>query len=123
MRAPPATDVRASRLYLLSRGTLLGLVRRAASVVALVALDVAGLALGLYIALVLRQLVYGETPIYWSLLWREGPREWLPFLAPITVLLFLQAGLYAPRERRPGPGRVLGSLSGWAPTTTSTRPA
>ena len=110
MRAPPATDVRASRLYLLSRGTLLGLVRRAASVVALVALDVAGLALGLYIALVLRQLVYGETPIYWSLLWREGPREWLPFLAPITVLLFLQAGLYAPRERRPGPGRVLGSL-------------
>ena len=108
--APAAADVRASRLYLLSRGTLFGLVRRAASIAALVVLDVVGLSLGLYAALVLRQVVYGETPIYWSLLWREGPQEWLPFLAPITVLLFLQAGLYASRERRPGPGRVLGSL-------------
>ena len=107
--APAAADVRASRLYL-SRGTLFGLVRRAASIAALVVLDVVGLSLGLYAALVLRQVVYGETPIYWSLLWREGPQEWLPFLAPITVLLFLQAGLYASRERRPGPGRVLGSL-------------
>ena len=35
-----------------------------------------------------------------------GPREWLPFLAPVTVLVFLQAGLYAPRERRAGAGRV-----------------
>jgi exopolysaccharide biosynthesis polyprenyl glycosylphosphotransferase len=109
---PPAApaDVRASRVYLLSRGTLAGLLRRAASIAALVVLDVAGLALGLYAALLLRQLVYGETTIYWSLLWREGPQNWLPFLAPITVLLFLQAGLYASRERRPGPGRVLGSL-------------
>ena len=107
---PAAADVRASRLYLLSRGTSLGLVRRGASIVALVVLDVVGLALGLYLALLLRQLVYGETPIFWSLLWREGPRSGCRFLAPITVLLFLQAGLYAPRERRPGPGRVLGSL-------------
>jgi exopolysaccharide biosynthesis polyprenyl glycosylphosphotransferase len=110
-RPPPSTaDVRASRVYLLSRGTLGGLLRRAASIAALVVLDVAGLALGLYAALLVRQLVYGETTIYWSLLWREGPQTWLPFLAPITVLLFLQAGLYASRERRPGPGRVLGSL-------------
>jgi exopolysaccharide biosynthesis polyprenyl glycosylphosphotransferase len=106
---PPA-DVRASRLYLLSRGTLVGLLRRAASIATLLVLDVVGLALGLYAALLLRQLVYGEPTIYWSLLWREGPQTWLPFLAPITVLLFLQAGLYGPRERRPGPGRVLGSL-------------
>jgi exopolysaccharide biosynthesis polyprenyl glycosylphosphotransferase len=112
-RPPPSAapaDVRASRLYLLSRGTLVGMLRRAASVAALVVLDIAGLALGLYAALLLRQLVYGETTIYWSLLWREGPQTWLPFLAPITVLLFFQAGLYGPRERRPGPGRVLGSL-------------
>ena len=104
--APAAADVRASRLYLLSRGTLFGLVRRAASIAALVVLDVVGLSLGLYAALVLRQVVYGETPIYASLLWREGPQEWLPFLAPITVLLFLQAGLAASRERRPGRARA-----------------
>ena len=96
-------------MYLLSRGPVLGLVRRAVSVVALGLADVAGLALGVYVALVLRALVYGDT-IYWSLLWETGPAEWLPFLAPITVLVFLQAGLYAPRERRAGAGRVLGAL-------------
>ena len=102
-------DVRRARLYVASRGPLVGLVRRALSVLALVAADIAGLALGVYIALVLRSLVYGDT-IYWSLLWQTGPADWLPFLAPITVLVFLQSGLYAPRERRAGAGRLLGAL-------------
>ena len=73
--------------------------RRGVSVAALVVADVAGLALGLYSALVLRSVVYGDT-VFWSLLWDTGPAEWLPFLAPITVIVFFQAGLYAPRERR-----------------------
>ena len=102
-------DIRRSRVYVLSRGTLVGLVWRAVSIVALVAADVLGLALGVYLALVLRSLVYGDT-IYWSLLWDTGPREWLPFLAPITILVFLQAGLYAPRARRAGSGRILAAL-------------
>ncbi len=106
---PAPADVRRSRVYLLSRGPLLGLARRAISVCALVLLDVAGLALGIYLALVLRAVVYGDR-IYWALLWDTGPSEWLPFLAPITVLVFLQTGLYAPRDRRAGPGRVLGAL-------------
>ena len=76
----------------------------------LVVLDVAGLALGIYLALVIRQLVHGDTDILWGLLWREGPQQWLKFAAPITVLVFAQAGLYGVRERRPGPGRVLSSL-------------
>ena len=96
-------------MYLLSRGPLFGLLRRAVSVTMLVAADIAGLALGVYLALVLRSVVYGDT-VYWSLLWDTGPAEWLPFLAPITVLVFLQAGLYAPRERRSGSGRILGAL-------------
>jgi exopolysaccharide biosynthesis polyprenyl glycosylphosphotransferase len=96
-------------VYLLSRGPVVGLVRRALSVAALVVADIGGLALGIYAALVLRSLVYGDT-IYWSLLWDTGPEEWLPFLAPITVLVFLQTGLYAPRERRAGAGKVLGAL-------------
>ena len=102
-------DIRRSRIYLLSRGPVVGLVRRAVSIAALVAADVAGLALGVYVALVLRSFVYGDT-IYWSLLWDTGPADWLPFLAPITVIVFLQAGLYAPRERRAGSGRVLAAL-------------
>ncbi len=105
----PAEDVRKQRPYLLRPTPWRGLVRRGVSVASLVFLDVAGLALGIYLALVLRSIVYGDE-IYWSLLWDTGPREWLPFLAPITVLVFLQAGLYSARERRAGPGRVVGSL-------------
>ena len=108
--APPGRDVRASRIYLLSRGPILTLVRRTVSVISLVVLDVAGLALGIYLALVFRELVAGEGDIYWGLLWREGASEWLRFAAPITVLVFAQAGLYRVRERRPGAGRILSSL-------------
>jgi exopolysaccharide biosynthesis polyprenyl glycosylphosphotransferase len=102
--------VRASRVYLLSRGPIVTLARRAVSVASLVLLDVAGLALGIYLALVFRELVAGDGDILWGLLWREGPAEWLKFAAPITVLVFAQAGLYRVRERRPGAGKILSSL-------------
>jgi exopolysaccharide biosynthesis polyprenyl glycosylphosphotransferase len=102
-------DIRRSRVYVLSRGPVVSLLRRCVSVGALVAADVGGLALGLYSALVLRSLVYGDT-VFWSLLWDTGPAEWLPFLAPVTVIVFFQAGLYAPRERRAGSGRILAAL-------------
>ena len=98
-------DVRSSRLYVFSRQTIGRGLRRVLSVVVLIAVDVLGLALGLYLALVLRTLLYGST-LYWSILWQKGVAEWLPFLVPITVLIFLQAGLYAVRERRPGAGFV-----------------
>ncbi len=106
---PPGADVRSSRLYLLSRGPIVSLARRTLSIASLAALDIVGLALGVYGALVLRSAVYGDT-VFWNLLWETGPHEWLPFLVPITLLVFFQAGLYAARERRPGPGRVLASL-------------
>ena len=106
---PVAADVRSSRLYVLTRGPLVGLLRRGLSVLSLVCLDVLGLALGIYLALLIRQLVYGESTVFWSLLWRQE-RDWLAFVAPITVLVFLQAGLYARRERRPGSGRMVASL-------------
>jgi exopolysaccharide biosynthesis polyprenyl glycosylphosphotransferase len=105
-----ARDVRASRLYLFSRGPIQNAVRRALSIALLVALDVVGLALGIYLALVLRELVRGEGEILWGLLWSDGVAEWLKFAAPITVLVFAQAGLYREREHRPGPGRILASL-------------
>jgi exopolysaccharide biosynthesis polyprenyl glycosylphosphotransferase len=107
--AAPSADIRASRVYVLSRGPVQAVVRRTLSITALVVLDVVGLALGLYLALVLRQLVYGEDVIFWSLLWRQES-EWLEFLAPITVLVFAQAGLYAGRERRAGAGRIVAAI-------------
>jgi exopolysaccharide biosynthesis polyprenyl glycosylphosphotransferase len=105
---PPAADVRSSRIYLFSRGPLQVVLRRSLSICALVVLDVVGLALGLYLALVLRGVVYDEE-IFWNLLWSQE-RDWLRFLVPITLLVFWQAGLYAPRERRGGAGRLVASI-------------
>ena len=102
-------DVRALRPYVLQRGPLRTLLRRVLAVTTLAALDTIGLALGIYLALVVRSSVYGD-PVLWSLLWRTEVDEWLPFLIPITLLVFWQAGLYAPRERRAGLGRVASSL-------------
>ncbi len=82
--------------------------RRLASIAALVVLDLVGLVLGLYAALVVRELYYGS-PVLWGFLWRVET-DWLPFLTLITVLVFFQAELYAERERRSGFGRVLSSL-------------
>ena len=104
-----ARDVRASTPYVFSRGTARTVVRRVFAIATLAGLDAIGLALGLYLALVLRSVVFGDD-ILWSLLWNAGPAEWLPFLIPITLLVFWQAGLYAERERRAGAGRVASSL-------------
>ena len=122
-------DIRASRPRLLSRGSLGRGLRRLLSVTTLVVLDIGGLALGLMLALTVRTLVYGDT-LYWSILWSTGPANWLPFLAPVTVFVFYQAGLYSSRERRPGAGRIVRpscwsrsscSRSGSAPTISSRR--
>ncbi|MEO5576980.1 MAG: sugar transferase [Gaiellaceae bacterium] len=102
-------DVRALRPYVLRRGQLRTLLRRTLGVTTLAVLDTGGLALGIFLALVARSVVYGD-PVFWSLLWRTEVDEWLPFLIPITLLVFLQAGLYASRERRAGLGRVASSL-------------
>ena len=110
-RAPrrPDGDIRARTPYALSPHPFLALARRTASVGALVVLDLCGLTLGVYAALTLRELYYGHVPPLWGVLWRyEG--DWLPFLTLVTVLVFWQGGLYAPRERRPGVGRIIGSV-------------
>jgi exopolysaccharide biosynthesis polyprenyl glycosylphosphotransferase len=89
---------------------LQGAMRRAASVVALIVLDLVGLVLGVYAALTLRALVYGSEVSQWGLRWKVET-DWLPFLTVITVLVFWRAGLYTDRERRAGFGRILASLA------------
>jgi exopolysaccharide biosynthesis polyprenyl glycosylphosphotransferase len=107
---PPvfAGDIRSARI-LPSRGQLRAIARRVVSIAALVVIDLSGLAGSLYLALVLRELYYGERPILWGLPW-NAEAKWLPFLALVTVLVFWRGGLYAPREQRAGAGRIVSSL-------------
>jgi exopolysaccharide biosynthesis polyprenyl glycosylphosphotransferase len=108
---PPVdeTDARAGRPYLLSRGLLLTLARRVASVVALVLIDLSGLAIGLYLALALRSAIVDPKPILWNLLW-DHESEWLPFLTLLLVLVFWRNHLYGVREVREGAGRIIPSV-------------
>ena len=98
-RPAPVEDIRSGRPYLLSRTTLLAVARRLASVAALVTLDLAGLVLGVWVALVFRELYLGDWPPLWGIVW-ETESEWLPFLTVITVLVFWVDGLYRRRELR-----------------------
>jgi exopolysaccharide biosynthesis polyprenyl glycosylphosphotransferase len=104
----PSEDIRRARV-LPSAVQLRAFARRLASIMSLVAIDVGGIAGALYLALVLRELYYGERPVLWGLPWK-AESEWLPFLVLVTVLVFWRGGLYAPRERRAGAGRVVSSL-------------
>ncbi len=58
--APAARDIRSGTPYLLARSTLKALGRRAASTVALIAIDVGGLTAALYAALALREAYRGD---------------------------------------------------------------
>ncbi|MBM3677645.1 MAG: hypothetical protein FJW96_07155, partial [Actinobacteria bacterium] len=109
-RTPVGVDVRAAPLYsIVSARPWRAAGRRVASAVALAVADLCGLAIGLYLALIVRALVYGKA-LYWSMLWDEAVSVWMRFLGPIMILVFLQAGLYRRREARPGAGRILAGL-------------
>jgi exopolysaccharide biosynthesis polyprenyl glycosylphosphotransferase len=82
--------------------------RRAASVLTLAAIDVGGLAAGIFLALALREAYY-DRPLLWSQLW-TSTREFLPLVVLVTLLVFWQGALYSERGRRGGFGRVAASL-------------
>lgn len=106
----PARDIRARRPYLLTRRLVASGVRRALCVLALVTIDVAGVATAVYGALVAKELYRGTDPILWGVLW-QSLEGWLPFLSFVTVLVFWRGSLYGVRERRAGFAQVLASLA------------
>jgi exopolysaccharide biosynthesis polyprenyl glycosylphosphotransferase len=101
--------IRSSHTYLHIRHPIGAFARRLLSIGSLILLDLSGLTLSIYAALVFRDLWRGNTPPLWGVLWNQET-DWLPFLTLVTVLVFWQAGLYAPRERRGGLGRVVSGL-------------
>jgi exopolysaccharide biosynthesis polyprenyl glycosylphosphotransferase len=109
-RPAPIEDIRSARPYLFNRRNLVASARRIASVAALVTIDLVGLVLGVYLALVIRSLYLGDFTPFWNSLW-DKESEWLPFLTVILVLVFWTNGLYRRRELRPGPGQILGALT------------
>ncbi len=104
----PVADVRATHPHLLW-SPLRTAARRLVSILALIAIDVGGLILGVYAALALRSLLFDPKPILWGLLW-DHETDWLAFLILLLVLVFWRAGLYARRELREGYGRVVPSV-------------
>jgi exopolysaccharide biosynthesis polyprenyl glycosylphosphotransferase len=104
-----AEDVRSVKPYIFSRTPVRTFVRRSVSILALVAIDIAGLVLGLYLALALRAFVFDPKPVLWGLLW-DQETSWLAFLVLMLMLVFWRAGLYAHRGLREGAGRVVPSV-------------
>jgi exopolysaccharide biosynthesis polyprenyl glycosylphosphotransferase len=102
-------DIRAARPYLLSGSPVRSGLRRLASIVVLLGVDITGLVIGLYAALALRAYVLDPHPVLWGFLW-DQETNWLAFLILLLLLVFWRAGLYAPRELREGVGRVVPSV-------------
>jgi exopolysaccharide biosynthesis polyprenyl glycosylphosphotransferase len=109
-RPPLVEDIRSARPYLFARSPLKTFVRRALSIATLVAIDLSGLVIGLYLALVLRSLLRDPKPIVWNLLW-DHETDWLSFLALLLLLVFWQNRLYGTRELREGAGRIVQSVA------------
>jgi exopolysaccharide biosynthesis polyprenyl glycosylphosphotransferase len=103
-----APDIRCRTPYALAPFNLTALGLAGVRVATLLAVDVAGVAGGVYAALVLRELWLGHTPP-WEGLWSTAI-DWLGFLWLVTALVFAQAGLYAARQRRPGTARIVSSV-------------
>ena len=106
----PADDVRAVRPYFLSASPVRTLARRVVSIVALAAIDIAGLVIGLYARARAARARSSTRSRSSGACSGTTRRDWLAFLILLLVLVFWRAGLYAPREVREGAGRVVPSV-------------
>lgn len=100
-------DMRSKRPPAMSLLLRMDTARRAGRVISLLALDFVGVALAIYTALVLKEVVLGNlnaTNVY------EETRHFVPFAYLLTALLFARSGLYAARSQRPGLSRIVASL-------------
>lgn len=100
-------DMRSKRPPAMSLLLRMDTARRAGRVISLLALDFVGVALAIYTALALKEVVLGSlnaTHVY------EETRHFVPFAYLLTALLFARSGLYAARSQRPGLSRIVAAL-------------
>ena len=114
-------DMRAHAGPFADRRRLGRAVERTLEVVALLALDTMAAAISIYAGVIAHSLFRGNDPLP-GLAWRaEG--AFLPFACVVLWLVFLNAGLYLPRDRRPGGSKIIASRRYQPMTTPSTTPA
>jgi exopolysaccharide biosynthesis polyprenyl glycosylphosphotransferase len=103
----PERDVRRKRPLVLSFLLRMDTLRRAMRVLSLLALDLVGVALAIFTALALKEVVLRHLNLADAY---KGTEANLAFAYLLTALLFARSGLYAERSQRPGLSRIVGSL-------------
>ena len=99
--------MRAGQARLLSGVLRFDTVRALARVATLGALDLAGLFLAIYTALVVKAAI--SSPDQLGQMWAQA-KEYFPLGGLVMLLLFARSGLYRDRAQRPGFARVIASL-------------
>jgi exopolysaccharide biosynthesis polyprenyl glycosylphosphotransferase len=105
--ALPDRDVRAGQPVLLRSVLRFETLRRVARVVALGALDVTGLFLAIWTALVIKTAVVSPEALDITF---DQAQEVAPLACLVMLLLFARSDLYRDRAQRPGFSRVIASL-------------
>ena len=100
-------DIRAPRPFLVSRLAGRDGNRRVLRVGALLAIDLLGIAAGIFSALAVKAVVQGE---YETGAVLDGVADYVPLAFLVTTLLFARAGLYGSRESRPASARTVAVL-------------
>ncbi|MEK6277754.1 MAG: sugar transferase [Actinomycetota bacterium] len=100
-------DIRARRPWFLRSLTSWQSWRKVGRVVSLLIFDWLGVGGAIFSALAVKALVQGE---YDYTTVNIAATQFLDFAYLITILLFARAGLYGPREKRPGLARVIATL-------------
>src|SRR6476646_3732962 len=103
----PHQDVRRKRPPLLSFLLRMDTLRRGARVLTLVALDIAGVFLAIFTALLVKAAVRDKVDVDVAF---EQTKDIVALATLVTLLLFARSGLYADRGQRPGFARIVGSL-------------
>ena len=102
----PERDVRAGK-PLLSGILRFDLLRGLVRIIALGALDLIGLLLAIYTALVVKAAITSPDQI--DQMWGQA-KEYFPLGGLVMLLLFARSGLYRQRAQRPGSSKVIASL-------------
>jgi exopolysaccharide biosynthesis polyprenyl glycosylphosphotransferase len=103
----PARDVRAGRAPLLRRALGFDILRRAGRIGTLAALDVLGMFLAIWTALVIKAVVRVPDALDQTFGQAE---DYAPLACLVMLLLFARSGLYRDRGQRPGFATVISSL-------------